>query len=342
MKRFASLLIIILVISFGFQLAKVMHLIKSLPLIGAASTEISPTAVTQKKNTEQVTYFVVQPSNSAHNSSSNKSSGYRKRVCTIPPMKEFRRSSDTIVSEYFQVNINPSNLPDTFKQKLINKLNVIFNVYTKLLGTDYLKPVQWNINIFKNGQEYEQYIQGNGKYETDNSGVYFHSIGSANVRYRNDKQAIHTALHESVHAIHHALIGYMPGWLNEGMAEYFEYITDNPSGNPADISSDWTDKNGNFNYDLVDLPILINYEKYWYLDANEVTWQMYANSWLWIYYLMSSDSGQEVISSILKQELQTPCQILTEDDMYNFILDINPNIESDYLYWQEEQYSWIN
>ncbi|WP_028862740.1 hypothetical protein [Psychromonas aquimarina] len=263
-------------------------------------------------------------------------------ACNTPPNEEFRHNSSTIISDHFLININAQGLSDSFKHRLIKKLDVIFETYAELIDAENLRTVRLNINIFKDKQSFNQYIQKNGHYSSTITGVYFHHTGSANIIYRGEKQTMQTALHESVHAINHALIGRTPGWLNEGMAEYFEHTASDPGADSAAVVSDWTDHKGNFRYKQFDLPILLSHEDYWYQDADEDNRKLYANSWLWINYLMGSDAGVNVLSSVLKQELQDPCSILDKDAMYELILDTSPYIESDYLYWLDEHYPMLN
>ena len=147
------------------------------------------------------------------------------------------------VFDYFSLGLNTERLPYNFHQKLTAKLNKLFELYGRLLDSSALKKVDINLRVYQSKMAFEQVKKRHNMSSGDNiNGFYSHGNNQAYLLFRNNERTMRTAAHEATHAINRAIIGYTPRWLNEGLAEYSEYIQ--VAGNSATVypNKDWTNK----------------------------------------------------------------------------------------------------
>lgn len=74
-----------------------------------------------------------------------------------------------------------------------------------------------------------------------------------------------------------------------------------------------------------------------YRDAQREKLRLYGSSWLLIYFFFSDERGQRLLSTIMQQD---PCDTLEGNEMLQFLLDAEPNIEMDYQHWLSSQISY--
>lgn len=99
--------------------------------------------------------------------------------------------------------------------------------------------------------------------------------------------------HEVTHGYLHSVVPNIPLWLDEGIAEYFEVNRGQQGINGAHIhhlSSEF--HQGNWQPDLEQLEALDS--------ASQLTQTQYAESWLWVHFLLS---GDEESRSIVRETL---------------------------------------
>ncbi|MFP3426449.1 DUF1570 domain-containing protein [Pseudoalteromonas sp. SIMBA_162] len=160
-------------------------------------------------------------------------------------------------------------------------------------------------------------------------GMYFHASNSAFIEYRNTQNAMSTAVHEAVHAINKAVLGYTPRWLNEGFAEYFEIIKNHMQTGIVEPNNSWTINNklakGVFN-----ISRLIGSEESW---KQNNTSKLYASSWATIYFLMDSSQGRILLKNIMLAEQESPCNKLQPKQLKNMLYSQFPNFSKVYAQW---------
>jgi len=188
------------------------------------------------------------------------------------------------VFDYFTLDLNTESLPYDFNQKLSLKLNKLFELYGQLLDVSSLKKVDINLRIYQSEIAYERIKkQHNMPSGSKSNGFYSHSNNQAYLIFRNNKRTMRTAAHEATHAINRAIIGYTPRWLNEGLAEYSEYI--HVEGKSAVVypNEDWTNKK------FIAKPLLPLSALF---SANNGQWnsglrqRLYRTSWAFVYFMM--------------------------------------------------------
>lgn len=231
--------------------------------------------------------------------------------------------------DYFELTLQAANLPPTFTEELRIKLNTVFKVYGQIIGADALKKVRLNLTVFATRSRYEQAIKQRGADPSNTDGIYFHATNSAFIYYRNEQSAMRTAIHEAVHAINQAILGTTPRWLNEGLAEYFEYTNNSMQLVSIEPHLSWIS-----NKHIAQSVFTINW-----LTGLDNNWQtaddtkLYASSWAAIYFLMGSSKGKQFLKSVMLAEQNSPCSKLTAETLESMLYQHFPQLSKDYKTW---------
>lgn len=98
--------------------------------------------------------------------------------------------------------------------------------------------------------------------------------------------------HEATHALLHLVVGDLPLWLDEGLAEYFEGPEDRQGLNVEHMARLPTDLQNGWRPDLPRLESLVN--------VRQMTPRDYRESWAWVHYLLNgSPSGKAALLDYL-------------------------------------------
>ena len=124
--------------------------------------------------------------------------------------------------------------------------------------------------------------------------------------------------HEITHGYLHAVVPNIPLWLDEGIAEYFEIGRGKGGLNgPHVYQLANSFRRGDWVPDLKRLESLVS--------ASELTQMDYAESWLWVHFLLSSDSQSR---SIIRQQLNSLIETGLADPIMPVIESAIPNFET--------------
>ncbi len=159
--------------------------------------------------------------------------------------------------------------------------------------------------------------------------MYFHASNSAFINYDNAQSAMRTSVHEAVHAINKAVLGYTPRWLNEGFAEYFELTKNNMQTAIVEPNRSWT-TNSSIAKSVFTINWLIGLEDTWQKGDNS---KLYASSWAAIYFLMDTQAGRALLKNIMLTEQQSPCSKLSEQKLKKMLYTQLPNLKREYSQW---------
>ncbi|TMP07602.1 hypothetical protein CWC11_06090 [Pseudoalteromonas sp. S3178] len=240
--------------------------------------------------------------------------------------------------DYFDLTLNTPNLPSSFNQALHIKLNTVFKVYGQVIGVHALKKVKLNLTVLPTRDAYEAAIKQRGANPTNTAGMYFHASNSAFINYENDHAAMRTAIHEAVHAINKAVLGYTPRWLNEGLAEYFELTKNHMQTGIVEPNSSWV-KNSKISKSVFTFNSLITLDKSW---SKSDTSKLYASSWAAIYFLMDSHSGKILLKNMMLAEQELPCNKLSKKQLSTLLNEQYPDIDSQYSKWLKTSFKTHN
>lgn len=231
--------------------------------------------------------------------------------------------------DYFDLNLNTPNLPPSFNQKLQVKLNTVFKVYGQIIGAHALKKVKLNLTVLPNRRAYNAAIRNNGGNPENTAGMYFHATNSAFINFSGEKNTMRTAVHEAVHAINKAVLGYTPRWLNEGVAEYFEFTHNNMQTAIVEPNQTWV-RNNKLTKNVFRLNRLTGLNNTWQKGDSSI---LYASSWAAIYFLMDTQSGRVLLKNIMLAEQTNPCNKLSKDQLNAMLFKQFPAFNHDYSKW---------
>lgn len=217
------------------------------------------------------------------------------------------------VFDYFSLDLNTESLPYNFNQKLTVKLNKLFELYGKLLDRSSLKKVDIKLRVYKSNKAFEQIKKQHNMSSANNiNGFYSYGNNQAYLLFKNNERTMRVAAHEATHAINRAIIGYSPRWLNEGLAEYSEYIQ--VVGNSATVypNEDWTNKYF-ISEPLLPLSSLFSANRSQW--SSGLTQQLYTTSWAFVYFMMEHPQRKSILAKIIKNEQKNLCNIIDRNKM---------------------------
>ena len=210
------------------------------------------------------------------------------------------------LKDYFVLNLYGEQVPKGFKEELSIKLSLLFNIYEKILEPESLKKVDLKFYFYKNKSKFSQIKE---KYLLSKSvqGFYSHNSNSSYLMYINYHESMKLALHEATHAINRSLIGVIPRWLNEGLAEYSKYINIVGKGGQI-IPTGKLKKRNPFRYPLTTLSALMgSTDADWKSDKSA---SLYKTSWAFIHFMMEDKNRKEQLVSVIKNEQLKRCTTL--------------------------------
>ena len=229
---------------------------------------------------------------------------------STPPKKgefELLNYAGEKVFDYFSLDLNTASLPYDFNQRLTLKLNKLFKIYGQLLDRSSLKKVDINLRVYASKVAFNQIKAKHNMPIGDNTpGFYSHGSNQAHLLLTNNASTMRTATHEATHAINRGIIGYSPKWLNEGLAEYSEYIEVKGQVSSVYPNKSWTNNN-RIAEKLLPLHTL--------LAATNSDWdsllrnRLYATSWAFIYFMMDNQQRKTMLAKIIRSEQQNLCDV---------------------------------
>ena len=256
-------------------------------------------------------------------------------ACKAPDLGKVEDGDSINPFDFFELNIEGDGVSQAFLEKLERRLMLVFRLYGVLIGNENLRRVALNLTVYKQSEDYESYVETIAPERTDSLGIYSHKTISASIRYNNESQAIETSIHESVHAITHALIGATPRWLNEGLAVYFERIGGSLDEPVVSYNAGWVNEDMSLRYDSIDFWQLAGMESVWNNGTRPERLSLYANSWHWLYFFMSSNARVHALQRLIRTERKLPCTVMDESEILELLNTAIPNFEVDFLRWEE-------
>ncbi|KZN56851.1 hypothetical protein N474_09530 [Pseudoalteromonas luteoviolacea CPMOR-2] len=283
----------------------------------------------EPSNSERVKYRVERgiytwvDSNGVTNYSDKKPAGGAK---TYQP-----RSSRVL--DYFDLEISGPTISHQFKNTLSSRLNAIFRGYTSIVGLKAMRKVTLRIQVLPSRRRYERAVKTYGGDPTGTVGVYFGIKNTAFVEQTSYEGTMQTAIHEAVHAINQAVIGFSPRWLNEGLAEYFETVEVSMQVGKVKPTNHIS-RSGYIRGQVLRPSQLIGAEDTWQ-SSDPVT--MYRSSWAFVHFLMSSKSGKQSLKALMLSEQKEPCSSLDYANVKRVLNGTYPNMKSAYAMFLNSQ-----
>jgi hypothetical protein len=245
-----------------------------------------------------------------------------------PPNVQCKRPEKLVLTnQYFQLNTNLNTKSDSFTLELKKKLNTAFQHIERSLNTELNQTVLLTMLFSSTRADYEDLARKYRREPEGTQGMYisYHNVSLIDVK--NYEQGIKVGVHEAIHALNYTYFGYTLRFINEGMAEYYQAISENGDIQLFDFT--WL-KHRQY-------PEQISTILFSKTDWHGVkTHELYQQSKALFYFLMSNESGRQVLRAILTKEMEDPCTVLSEDDIEQLLFEVYPNHQQEFDYWFED------
>ena len=229
--------------------------------------------------------------------------------------------------DYFDLKLHATQLSPKFKSELTARLRAVFRAYSHLVGLDVMRKVQLNLHVVSS-QRYKILVRELGRDPVKTNGVYFSDHNTGYIKYSTFDKTMRVAVHEAIHNINATLFGRLPRWLNEGLAEYFEYTRSNMQASIVPPNKDWLSKSGQLNHALMPLSALLQTKQRW--DKN-IYARWYSSSWAFVYFLASHDQYTAQLRRYLLAEQQNTCKVLDQSTVDDYFIAQMPSIEQNFI-----------
>ena len=114
-----------------------------------------------------------------------------------------------------------SEFPLNDIQELVQDLGDLQNDIEKSLGLR-CQPQSIEIHLFNNKRSYDQYLRYRFPEGMNRQALYVAGVNSGSVYAYRHRELDTDVRHETTHALLHTALPYVPIWIDEGLAEYFE------------------------------------------------------------------------------------------------------------------------
>jgi hypothetical protein len=214
--------------------------------------------------------------------------------------------------DYFDLAINyrGQNIVPFLHDQLSAQATSIYKIMTDFVGTEQLKHVQLNIVMFPDAESFHQYARTSTGNTNPNTGGYYSTLTNEAVTYTypDDNRTMEVAKHEATHVIAMGILGTMPLWLNEGLAEYFSKLSIRSQVSQVAVHEDWLQ--------LARATVASGYPQRFaeFLKLTPETWRNeyeanhYALAWSLVYYMLGTEAGQQTLAELMLQMTQQYCE----------------------------------
>lgn len=125
-----------------------------------------------------------------------------------------------------ELTLHDCELSLATREKVTRGIQFLYNFYATRLDYHFSREVVVKIRIFGTTDLYRQYLDTNYPLIPKNwVGVYLSSVNEILVSMEPDEKSLfQNIFHETSHLLLSSRIKNCPNWINEGLAEYFEYM----------------------------------------------------------------------------------------------------------------------
>ena len=197
-------------------------------------------------------------------------------------------------------------------KEIDEKVGAIYQIYSRWFGWDPRPKRAINIKIFGNYAAFEKYqkdVLGN-QYVMNRSHYILarHEILMLGTEF--DNNTMRTLLHESSHAILHMELNRIPKWINEGLAEVFEYIHANGSDIRIGYNRGWLDlikhKQREGSLRSFEENLMVS-DLTWHNESARVERSYYNIAWSMMRFMLSTQEGITTMRQTMATCKKTLC-----------------------------------
>ena len=205
-------------------------------------------------------------------------------------------------------------LPNALRDRIAVSVRKIFTIYQQSLGVSHNTEKEFRIVIYGSEAAYLAYQRQVAPLLTESSAFYNGQNNQITTWGMREDALLQVIIHECSHAIFGGQKRWIPTWLNEGLAEYFEPMRVFGLGAEVPAQSYWLRTLRQAGYHRAASPNLTRYlnaaHQDWYTANNGDSTLSYATSWSLVYFLMESDRGRQLLTALLDRTLKTPVPLL--------------------------------
>lgn len=194
-------------------------------------------------------------------------------------------------------------LSSAVRERLTSHVRKIFAIYKQALEIDYPQSREFRIVIYGSETEYRRYQRQVAPVLENSAGFYNSRNNQITTWGMADSHLLRLITHEVSHAISASHGRFVPTWLNEGLAEYFEQIQVAGLGARVPVSDYWLTvlRRRGWAEQPPDLRSVLDAQHRDWYAANGPDSLSYAASWSLVWFLMDSKQGRTLISNLLAQ-----------------------------------------
>lgn len=195
----------------------------------------------------------------------------------------------------------PNWAGDSFIESELKKQGkMVHKVLSRYVPKTHLRQINLKVILFKNVAEFEAHR--NSQQANAQWGAYYSSASNSIYlpRYASNEQTMAIARHEMTHAMIAGMLGPIPIWMNEGLAEYMESFSWKLN---VAVAQPAVNRYGELkNANMAQLA-QASYKDFYGADQNMNYLQAAAS----IYFLLDHQSGRQWLQSSFQFYAQNPC-----------------------------------
>jgi len=190
------------------------------------------------------------------------------------------------------------------RERLTSHVRKIFAIYKQALEIDYPQSREFRIVIYGSEAEYRRYQRQVAPVLENSAGFYNSRNNQITTWGMADSHLLKLITHEVSHAISASHGRFVPTWLNEGLAEYFEQIEVAGLGARIPVADYWLKvlRRRGWAEQPPDLSRVLDAQHRDWYAANGPDSLSYAASWSLVWFLMDSRQGRILIRDLLGQQ----------------------------------------
>lgn len=220
----------------------------------------------------------------------------------------------------------------------------IMSIFADTLGIDFDEDITLNIRIFEDVASFEAYKNQNSDLHYAVEGYYAVEEDSIVVRGNEFRQRmVATIYHEGTHAVLRREFSFIPSWIDEGLAEFFEgfRVHGNSTVALSPLHNDEWAKRFLHEGSLIPLPEYLQLTNHEWVEIDQTARHMpRIMAWSLVSFLMSSEEGRHALRRYLQAlKRSTPTEALATayqelDSAYRGGI---PALEREWKSWVLEQ-----
>ncbi|MBQ4833625.1 hypothetical protein J8L70_10270 [Pseudoalteromonas sp. MMG010] len=224
---------------------------------------------------------------------------------------------------------------ESVSKALYDNLEQVYLQYIKWFGAQRLSKTDITIYITNSREQYINALLDNGADDSINSlGVYLPQKHKAfvNIPYTTDKRFdstsfMSTLTHEGTHAINFVQFGYMHRWAQEGLAEYFEFLSNTDTPELALSYKQWQVYSDNLGEPFTLADLIYQNEKW-----SQNKGALYTTSLIYMQYFSSLSLDNNPLVNMLIDEMLPRCSTIDKSKTID-ILDSDGLLSSNMYEW---------